>query len=384
MAKHNPSTEPLEKKGTSILTRVKNVMLQPLIALIIGLAIGAVVIVLAGEDPISVYAFMFQKSFFEPFYLFQTLTRSIPIMLCAIATASAWRAGYINLGMEGQMIVGALVATVVGLNLQAPGIVVILVAMVAGMGAAALYALFAAWIFKRFNVSIVISTLMMNYIAGNISSYIVTFPLKDPKAIGVQVQSALINKDYWLPRVVQGNTFHYGFFIAVAVILLYWFMMKKSLFGYESKMTGFNQHFAGYGGVNKGKLILQTMALSGAIAGLAGVIEVFGVTHRFVDGTFVSTGYAWSGLMTALISGLNAFGAFFVSIFLSGLQVGGQAIQRTTSVPLQVATLIQTTITLFVSIKIFTGVKKRKLKSPDNKPPEEDVPVAPPTEGGQA
>jgi simple sugar transport system permease protein len=326
---------------------------QPLMAILMGLIVGAVVILIAGENPLYVYGQMFEKSFFNLYYLMQTLTRSVPISVCSLAIIAAWRAGYINLGVEGQMITGAFAGAVAAIYTPGPAPFVMLVSVACGMAAGALLAMFAAFIYDKFNVSIVISTLMMNYIAAFITSYFITFPLRDP-ANDVAIQTMETPIAMRLPRLVEGNTFNLGFFITAALVILFMFITRKTNFGYESKMTGLNPVFAQYGGVKRRKVMYATMALSGALAATAGMLEVFGVKYRFIDSMFTSTSYAWTGLMAGLISSLHPAGAFITSIFLSGLQVGGQAIQRATSIPLQVATLIQSAITLFVSIKLFT------------------------------
>lgn len=338
---------------TKRLVSAMRLLAQPLLAILVGLLVGAVVIVIAGENPFYVYGQMFEKSFFNLYYLMQTLTRSVPIAICSIATIVAWRAGYINLGVEGQMITGAFVSTVVAIYMPGPQPLVLILAVVCGMVAGASLSLFAAFIYEKFNVSIVISTLMMNYIAAHITSYFITFPLRDTSN-DVAIQSVEIPMGMRLPRLVEGNTFNWGFVIALGLVVLFMFVTRKTSFGYESKMTGLNPVFAQFGGVKRCKVMYITMALSGALAASAGMLEIFGVKFRFIDAMFTSTSYAWTGLMSGLISSLHPVGSFFVSVFLSGLQVGGQAIQRTTSIPLQVAALIQSTITLFVSVKLFT------------------------------
>lgn len=356
-----------------IVKRLPALLGQPVLATIIGLAVGSVVIAATGNNPLYVYQQMFEKSFFNLYYLLQTLTRAVPITVCAIAVVVSWRAGYINLGVEGQMITGSLVATAIAVYLPGPPALVLAVAVVGGAAAGALVSLFSAYIYHKFQVSIVISTLMVNYIASYVSSYFVSFPLKDP-ASGLAIQTNEIPAGMRLPRIFEGNTFNIGFFITIAIVLFSMFLIYKTSFGYESKMTGLNPVFARYGGVKQTSVMIKTMALSGAIAALAGMLEIFGVKYRFIDNMFGSTSYAWTGLMSALISSLHPLGSLVVSIFLSGLQVGGQAIQRTTNIPLQVATLIQTTITLFVSVKLLAPHLKKKLaknntKANPNTPP---------------
>jgi general nucleoside transport system permease protein len=340
-----------------------NALKQPVIATVFGLLIGAIIIFFAKENPIVIYAQLFEKSFFKPYYLMQSLSRATPIIICAIATAAAWRAGYINIGVEGQMIVGGFVATVCAIFVPGPPILVMLISIAVGMIAGALYAMIAAVLNIKYNVSIVICTLMMNYIANFITSYFVSFPLKDTSGDGLALQTVTINEGMRFLKLSSRSNLNFGFIIAILIVILFMFIEKKTTFGYESKMTGFNPLFSKYGGVKQNKIMLKTMALSGAIASMAGVVEVFGVKYRFIDGMLTSTSYAWTGLMSALISALNPIGMFFTSIFLSGLQLGGQSIQRTSNVPLEMATVIQSCITLFVSVKITMDfVKRRKVK----------------------
>ena len=338
-----------------------NVLKQPLTAVVFGLLFGAVMIIISKENPLTVYIQMFEKSFFKPYYLMQTLTRSTPIIACSIAIAAAWRAGYINIGVEGQMIVGSFVATACSLYIPGPPILIMVISIIAGMAAGAIYALIAAVLNLKYNTPLVLCTLMMNYIANYIASYFVTYPMKDTSGDGLAIQTPLIGEGMRFAKLNPNTTFNIGFIVAIVVVILFMYLSNKTTFGYESKMTGMNPRFAKYGGVKDKQIMLNTMALSGAIAAIAGICEIYGVKYRYMDGMFTSTGYAWTGLMAALLAGLHPVGMLFSSIFLSGLQVGGQAIQRTTSIPLQMATVIQASITLFVSAKLTLNfIKKGK------------------------
>lgn len=341
--------------------RMWRALRQPLIATVFGLLVGAVVIVACGQNPFEVYVEMFDKSFFTPYYLFSTLTRATPIIICAMATGMAWRAGYINIGVEGQMTAGTFAATVCALFLPGPPVLVALLSWLVGMAVGALYALLPAVLTWKFNVSMVITTLMLNYVANFITSYFVTYPLKDTAGDGLALQTPEIAEALRLPRLSSTSTFNAGFLIAVAVVIFMVFITKKTVFGYESKMGGYNPSFARYGGTKQAKVMMLTMGLSGAIASLGGTAEVFGLKYRYADAMLSSTSYAWTGLMAALIADLDPIGMFFVSIFLSGLQIGGTAIQRELGIPLEISTIIQCSITLFVSVKlVFRHVKKSK------------------------
>lgn len=359
-----------ENKLQVHMKRYWDALKQPLLATIFGLLIGAIVIVLAGEKPIEVYNELFRKSFIQPYYLMQTLTRSTPIIICSIATAAAWRAGYINIGVEGQMIIGSFVATVCAIYIPGPPRLIMVISIIIGMAAGALYALIPALLRLKYNVSLVISTLMMNYIASYVTSYFVAYPLRDRSGDGLATQTVMIEEGMRFLKFNPRYTFNVGFILAIIIVLIFIYVSRNTTFGYESKITGLNPNFAKYGGVKDRRVMLMTMALSGAIAALAGVTEIYGVKFRYTDAMFTSTSYAWTGLMSALIASLNPIGMFFSSIFLAGLQVGGQSIQRTAGVPLQMSTLIQCCITLFVSVKIVFNF--RRTRSISKKTTEED------------
>nr|WP_072514630.1 ABC transporter permease [Ndongobacter massiliensis] len=326
---------------------------QVAMAILFGLCVGFIVIAVMGHNPLEVYYQLFSFSFFQLYYFLQTLTRSIPIAFSAIAVIISWRAGYINLGVEGQMIVGGLTATLLAVYLPGPNFVVGLVSILGGMGAGAFYAVIGAFLFLEFNVPLVISSLMMNYIASYIGSYLVTYPFRD-SATMMSLQTKSFSESLKFPTLIEGTTFNIAFVILILTVVILLFVLNKSKFGYESKITGLNREFAKYGGISDKKLMYRTMALSGALAAMGGICEIFGAKLRYTDGMFTSASYAWTGLMAALISGLNLLGSFFASIFLSMLQVGGQAIQRTMGIPLQLATVIQSSITLFVSMRLFS------------------------------
>ena len=331
---------------------------SPLIAILAGLLVGAIVMLLTGTDPLYAYAQMFSKSFFKPYYLAETLVRSAPIMLSGVAAAVAWRAGYINLGMQGQMCVGGLVATIMAIYLPMDSWWGTALCFLGGMTSAALFALIPTYLDYKFNASLIITTLMLNYAINHVTNYFVAYPMRDPAGDGMAQQSVQIAQSMRFFRFSNKNAMNSSVFVAVLVVVLMYFVFTKTKFGYESKITGLNKHFAQYGGIKSMKTMFQTMALSGALSGFAACIEIFGVRYRYVNCMFSSTGYAWTGLMAMLIAGYNPLLTLVYSIFLAGLNIGGTALQRTVGVPMQIADIIQCCITLFVSVRILHEFKK--------------------------
>ena len=355
---------------------------QPLLAVVFGLLVGAVVILLTGESVVEVYAAMFRGGFGTTFYLLSTLTRATPIIFAALGAAMAWRAAYYNIGGEGQMVVGAFCATVSALYLPISGFLGMLIALVIGTVCGGLYGLLAAWLNNKFNVVLVICTLMFNYVANYIVYYFVSYPLKDNTGDGLVAKTLTIDKSMWISRLgwVKGSPFHWGFFIAIAVTIFIIFLTKKTVFGYESRMSGLNRSFAEYGGVKRSRIMYLTMFLSGALCGMGGAVEALGLKHLYMHDMIVSPQYAWTGLMAALIADLNPVGIVVCSIFLAGIQTGGAALERTTNVPLQLTMVIQSVITLFVSAKMLARYLKNRKSKRATTPEKPAVPAN--TQGG--
>ncbi len=353
--------------------RIINILGQPLLSILAGLFIGAVIIgIQTGSISkiFEVYKVMFTGGFGipvqngarNPYYLLATLTRAVPIILCGLGAAFAWRAGYINIGGEGQLVVGGFMTAVAAIYLPFGSIVGIILAIAIGMVCGGLYAWIAAWLDDKFGVFVLITTLMLNYVANNMTAYFVAFPLKDNTGDGIVPKTHMIDSSLRLMRLnwVKGSTFNIGFFIMLVAAAVVMFVSFKTTFGYESRMSGLNKDFAEFGGVKRRKVMYITMVASGALCGLGGALEVLGVKYLYMDNMLKSPSYAWTGLMAALISNLNPVGTLLCSIFLAGLQTGGAAIERQSSIPLEITTIIQAVITLFVSAKLLVGYLKRR------------------------
>ncbi len=347
---------------------------SPFFAILIGLTFGAAVMIAVGTNPFSAYRQMFSKSFFDIYYLGQTLVKSAPIMLSGVAAAIAWRAGYINLGMQGQMCVGGLCATLVALFFPVKSWWVTILCFCVGMTAGAIWALIPTYLDYKFDVSIIICTLMMNYATNFLTDYFVSAPIKDTAGDGLAMQSPQIAEALRFYRFSPKNAMNTSVFLSIAVVILIAIFLKKSKFGYESKMTGLNREFARYGGIKSTKIMFMTMALSGALCGFAACIEIFGARYRYVNAMFTSTSYSWTGLMAMLIADYNPIMTMVYSIFLAGLAIGGQALQRSVGLPMQISDIIQCSITLFVSIKLLFNFQKLKInKKPNHLERDEEV-----------
>jgi len=324
-----------------------------------------VVILVIGKNPLLAYGEMIRGAFGKQVYLMNTLKRATPIIMGGLAVCVAWRSGYEAMGGEGQMILGAVAAALAGYYLPLPGWLRIPAALLAAAAAGALYSVVSGWLFERFDVTFVISTLMMNYIANYFAAYLCNYPLRDPEANVYQMQNAQTGKlpaEATLPPIMKGWV-HWGFVLAVAAVIVTWFLFKKTSFGYKSRMGGLNPRFALYGGINARWMLYLVMILSGVMAGLGGAFEVMGSKGRYVDQMIFSTGYAWTGMVAALLANMNPVGTLLASILLAGLAVGGSTMMLNMDIPLEVCNIIEGIITLFMSakmIRIAAGNMRRR------------------------
>ncbi len=339
--------------------------LEPLkstiIAVAFGLVVGGIIIAMSGKDPFVAISQLLVGAFGTPYAITTTLVRSTPILLAGIAAALAWGSGYPSMGAQGQMVMGALVSAIVAVNLEGPTILVLIASIIAGMLAGMLYSFISCLISERFQIYLLIVTLMFNYIADNIASYLTTYNFRDPNAVdNLAIQTEHV-QDVILPRIFENYTLHFGFIIAVIVTLIITYIINYTSFGYHTKMGGLNSNFSKYGGINSVKTMYSTLLLSGAIAGLGGAIEVFGTRFRYVDKMITSPGYSWNGITASLMANNNPIGVLFSAIFLGGLNTGGSSIEFHLGIPSEITIIIQGVITMFVTaifIIKFKGGKK--------------------------
>ena len=281
---------------------------QPLVAVLISLLLGAVVIMICGENVFTAYGAMIRGAFGNEFYLNDTLKRATPIIMGGLAVCIAWRSGYEAMGGEGQMILGAFCSALVAYYLPLPGFVRLLLAMLAAVVVGAAYSALSAWLYDKFEVTFIISTLMLNYIANYFASYMTNFVVKDPEALDINaVQTGKIAAEAQLSAITPGSV-HWGFVLALVAVLIAYFVFKKTTFGYKSRMGGLNAKFALYGGINARRMLYIVLLISGALAGLGGAFEALGSKYRYIDQMIFTTGYAWSGMVAALLANFNPIG----------------------------------------------------------------------------
>jgi len=308
----------------------------PFAAVAFTLAAAALFVAWAGAPVGRTYTLVFEGGFGSRFAWSETLTRATPLILTGLSAAVAFRAHFYNIGAEGQLYVGALAAVAVG-GLSGPPALLFPAMLVAAMLAGALLLVVPAILRARLGVDEVVTTLLLNFIALLFVSMMLDGPMKDPAAMGWP-QSVSLADELQLSKLVARTRVHTGLLWALALAVVLWGVLKYSTFGFAVRAVGANARAAAFAGVPVTRTTLAVAVVSGAIAGLAGAIEVAGRTaYVTLD---MSPGYGYSGIVIAMLAGLNPLGVVAAAIFVAGVLVGADSMSRGAAVPTYIADVI--------------------------------------------
>jgi simple sugar transport system permease protein len=326
-------------------------MQGPVLAIVGSVLIGALIMLLSGHNPIEGYGAMIGGALAgrNAANLASTLARAAPIVGMGLCAAVAFRAGFFNLGGEGQLVLGGLTAALVALNLPLPAVLTVPITILAAMVVGGLWALLPTWAQFNFRVPLLISSLLLNYPARFFASYVVVNLARDVQS-GMP-QTFQIAPQLQFPLLINGTQLHAGVFITLIVVIFAAVIINRTVVGYQLRMTGLNARFARYGGVRMKRLGYGVMFASGAIAGLVGAIEILGVNYRFIDDALTSPQYAWVGLMAALLSNSSPVGVLLAGLFFSAVQTGGFGMERATDIPRELSRVLQAIIILLIAAR---------------------------------
>ncbi|MFE7840601.1 ABC transporter permease [Streptomyces sp. NPDC057474] len=321
-----------------------------------GVLIGALFLVGTGADPLTAYGAVLTGSLGAD-GIGATLSTGTSVLGMALALAIPLRAGLINLGGDGQLVLGGITAAVTGLYSPFPTPLTVALALLAGMAAGAAYAALAALCENRLGVPLLVSSLLLSYPAVSLASYLARYPLKEPGSSLPQTRR--LPEGVALPAFGE-STVTVGLLLVVLAAVAYWFTDRRTALGYEIRMTGLNPRFAAYAGVERAGLTLRLMAVSGALAGLVGAIGVLSFPYRFLDGSLTAPGYTWTGLTAALLAAAAPLGTLLASFFFAVLQVGGLSMERTTEVPRELTQVLQAIVIVFLAARLRFPGRRRK------------------------
>jgi simple sugar transport system permease protein len=328
--------------------------LLPVFATLAALVLGAVMLLFLKVNPLEAYQALWDGAFGSSNAFAETLVKATPLLLVGLGICISFRGDVINIGGEGQMIMGAILATWVGLTFTGlPGWMVISLAMLAGFLGGAVWGGIPGFLKAYFSVNEILSTVMMNAIAVQLMNFLLRGPMIDPAQAELASkipQTARLLEIFRLPRLVP-TRLHLGALIAVALAFLVYFLLWRTTLGYRIRAVGQNPHASRYAGIKVPRYVVLALLFSGAFAGLAGAIQVYGVNYRMItDGSASGfTGSAgFNGIVAALFGQLHPIWSIPASILFGALLVGANSMQRMVQVPSAFVTALNGLVVVFV------------------------------------
>lgn len=328
----------------------------PVGSVVLAVIVGAIVVLIAGSNPLNAYWQLAQGAFGSTYNISETLIAAIPYMLTGLAVAFAFRAGLFNIGGEGQLYVGAIVSAWIGFTLNWPGYVLIPLAILGGIAGGGIWGGIVGLLKAWRGAHEVITTIMLNYTAIALSHYLVEpsqsgslGPFTAPNILGSPIARA---ENAHLPIIVPNSLvpngrLHAGLFIALGCALVFWFLLWRTTMGYKIRAVGLNPKAAAYSGINVGWNIFLAMFIAGAFAGLAGMVNLYGLApYRFTD-TF-SAGYGFQAIAVALLGKNTAIGVVLAAILFGALDNGATLMQANANVSYHLVEIVEGLIIFFV------------------------------------
>ena len=339
--------------------KTKNKYFNLLLTSLVSLVIGAVIMVALGHNPVEAYYYLFRGAFIGKLNLGTTLQKFLPLLMTSMAFAVAARAGAFNVGVEGSMYLGAIMAAFVGYTLtDLPGVLIIILAILSAGVVGALWTAIPASLKVYLGVNEVCSTILLNYVAINITSYLVNGPMSAKTGVP---QTPTVADSAKLTQFMKPSQAHTGLFIGIIMVIFVIWLLNRSTVGYKFTSIGLNPKHAEYVGIDPKKGIMAAMLLSGVFGGVTGGLEVLGTYGYFLGG--FSAGIAFDGMLASLIVKNDIKLVPFMALFLAALKSGALGMERYTGVPKSIVDMIIAIFIIFATMEtLFAFLNNRKKK----------------------
>jgi simple sugar transport system permease protein len=324
-------------------------------AALAAISVASLVLVAIGASPWATFVTIFTGPLRDVSTASEVLVRAVPLVLVALGVSMSFRSGILNIGAEGQMQLGILASTAVALALPGlPKLVLLPLCLSAGAAAGALWGGIAGFLRARLEVNEILSTVMLNYIAAQLYTFLLRGPMIDPDELMTgsgTPQSMRLPRSAWLDRILPGTRLHTGVFLAVTLAMVVWVVLWRTTLGYRLRAAGAGTKAARYAGIAVQRSLVLAMLFAGGFAGLAGAVEVSGVHHRAIEA--ISSGYGFAGIVVALFGGLHPAGIVPAAVFFGLMLVGADMTQRSAGVPANMVLVLEgVTILAIVSARM--------------------------------
>jgi ABC-type uncharacterized transport system permease subunit len=322
--------------------------LSYLLAIAASLVIFSAILLAFGYSPITSIEGLASGSFGSTFLASETFVLMAPLLLAALAFLVAFRARFYNIGVEGQLYIGGLVAYLVGSQVGGfPSVAAIPLVLLASAGGGILWLALPLFMRIKLQVNEIFPTLVMNFVALDVVNWATAGPIKDPNS--GNLQTPVLPRSTWLPVLIKDTRFNVGIIIAIVVAIGVFFVLYKTVLGYEIRASGANPRAAQSGGIDVSRSILAVGLISGGLAGLAGMVVVTGAEHLLAQN--FSPGYGYQGIAVAALGTFHPLGTLIASVMYSALSIGGESLQRSAAaIPIELTYVLQAVIVLSVLI----------------------------------
>ena len=346
----------MNKKRSFLSFIAETRVIHILFSIILGFAVGAFFLLIMNISVAEAYGKLFSSIFNNAKSLSYVVVYATPYIVLGLSVAFSFRTGVFNIGAEGQFVVGSMAAAVVGILLpDLPKFILIPLCFIAAAAAGALWGIIVGFLKNRWGINEVLSMIMFNWIAFYLSNFIADFPAIHNEGTAeatrnVSANARLLLSGDTINRFGLCPTANWGILVALVMMFVIWYIIEKTTLGYQLKAVGFNKSAAEYGGINVNRSILTALAISGALAGLGGALQLLGAGGRI--SIFTSQeGYGFAGIVVALIGCSNPFGVFLAGLFYGALTFGGSKLNLV-GAPTQVVNIIVGTVVFFISISV--------------------------------
>lgn len=338
---------------------MKNTIIS-LLAVVLGLLAGAILMFFIGSNPVEGYTYLFQGGLKNMERIGNTLATAAPLIFTGLSVAFAFRTGLFNIGAAGQMLIGGFVATAIGLSLDLSRPLLLAVMIIGGFVGGAIWAYVPGLLKAKFNVHEVVSTIMMNWIAYWTVYYLVPMYFKGEflETESAKLPDKATLKVPFLSEMFAGSYINMGMFLGVIAVIIIAFIIDRTTLGFELKAVGFNRHSAEYAGMSVNRSIILSMAISGGLAGLAGVIQYTGNANSIQIGVMPTQGF--DGIAVALLGNNTPVGVLFAAIFFGILYSGTGFMNAMTEIPPEIANTIIAIIIYFAATSVLIERLLRK------------------------
>ena len=329
----------------SLLSRIWRGVRLPLISVILAMLIGAILLMVSGANPVAAYVALFEGSFGNLTALGRTLEKATPLLFSGLAISFAFKAGLFNIGAQGQLLLGAIVAAGIGFGIDGlPAVIHVPLALLGGAIAGGVFGAIPGFLKTATGAHEVITTIMLNYIAINITDFLADGIWKDTSVGNVVARTPRILVSAEIPRVAG---LPLGFLLAVLVAVLVWWILNKTTLGFEVRTAGLNQRAAKYAGIKVAYTIVLTMVISGILAGIGGAVETLGVVGRYQPGFNVGLGF--DGITVALLGKTSPIGNVFAALLIGAMKAGSSQMQFDAGVAAEITSVIQALMLFFIA-----------------------------------